>query len=189
MGLKPKELEGFEYKRYSMKKGKKYEGRIQRKIEESSEGQIYNNVQVGNICEFDVIVADYPLLTFVEIKAYRLNMKKKALLANIRKLKRDCVDVTTDPYRWNRSWTPCLSKVRTNGIASNLEVLFNKLEVDITEGWKYRLCLIVPDRVYERVLNYLHPTYPPIKTIPSNVIEIEGLPLVVIKEKNIKNAF
>lgn len=189
MGLKVKDLSGFEYRRYSMKKGKKYEGRIQRKIEESSEGQIYNNVQVGNICEFDVIVADYPLLTFVEIKAYRLNMKKKPLLANIRKLKRDCVEVTTDPYQWNRSWTPCLSKVTTNGVASNLEVLFNKLELGFTEGWKYRLCLIVPDRVYKLTLSHLHPTYPPLKSIPSNVVSIDDLPLVVIKEKNIKNAF
>lgn len=178
-----KEKVGFEFQK-AIEKGKKYEAKIQGEIEYISHGEVFNNVRLGNICEFDVIVADYPLMIFVEIKAYRQNLRPERVRKAVRKLRHDAFTVVEDETLQYRCWTPCLSRKKGNGTITNKELLFEKLELEIKEGWKFRLVLIVPNKVFGSVITCLT-SY----RYSGNIFNIYGIPLLVIPEKRVYEVF
>ena len=190
MSLESTKSTRFQF-RAKMKKGKIFERKIQDEITKWSYADVFNNVQVGNICEFDVVVADYPILTFIEIKAYRRNMKPERARYAISKLRKKCINATKENLKWNRYWTPCLSDKTEAGFVTNKELLFKKLGYDMIEGWRYRMMLIVPDISYEVVVKALTGEFMIRSTnkCPKNVIDIEGIPLIVIPAKKIKDVF
>jgi Holliday junction resolvase-like predicted endonuclease len=183
MTLEETKRPGFEFKK-AIEKGKKYEAKIQSKIEEVSQGSVFNNVRIRAICEFDAIVADYPILTFVEIKAYRQNCRRARVRQAVRKLKQDACEVVEDESLKYSCWTPYISREKDRGEVTNRELLFKKLELGIREGWKFRLVLIVPNKVLGRVMACLIS-----HRYSDNVLDIDGVPLLVIPEKRINDVF
>ncbi|MDY6957728.1 MAG: hypothetical protein SVK08_01090 [Halobacteriota archaeon] len=175
-----------------MERGKKFEKSIQNDLTKASSGDVYCNVRVSHMYEFDAIVAEYPVLTFIEIKAYRSDMSPSRARVAARKLRRNCVDVTTNEEKWRVSWIPYSKSTVENEKLTHKERLFKKLEIDITEGWKYRMMLIVPDISYDIVLKSLsgdfmdksrHTKY------AKNLFDVEGIFLTVIPRKRIKDVF
>jgi len=189
MLLDKREKAGFEK---AMKKGKKYESRIQDKIKKVSSGEVFFNVNISNYGEFDAIVADYPLLSFIEIKAYRTNLVWRRARAAANKLRKLCLKVTEDPVAHYHylSWIP---RPRTYDDAhvylTNLQLLFKKLSMDVVDGWKFRMILIVPDKSYETVLLALKGKPNSNNRPPINLFEGDGPTLIVIPEKRIKEVF
>ena len=176
----------------AMKKGKVYESRVQQKIQKVSSGNVFLNVVLGNLCEFDTIVADYPILSFIEIKAYRNNLVWGRARGAANKLRRLCLKVTEDTnvYRRYRTWVP-RPHPRGTGSAqlTNLELLFEKLTLNITEGWSFRMFLIVPDISYSTVLLALKGGSKPNNDLPKNLLYGDGPCLIVIPEKRINEVF
>ena len=175
-----------------MKKGKIYEAKVQSEIKEASPGEVYINVAVGNICEFDAIVADYPILSFIEIKSYRSNIVPRRARSAVNKFREDCLKMVEDPtaYHRYRSWIPLpCSRDITQAYLTNLQLLFEKLSITITEGWNFRMILIVPNKSFEVVLSTLRGKPNPDGKSSHNLLNGDGPVLIVIPEKRIKEVF
>ena len=173
-----------------MKKGKIYEAKVQQEIAECSPGSVFRNVRVGSICEFDLVVADYPVLSFIEIKFYRSNLSPNKVRSAIRKFRNHCKRVTEEGLDWKRKWIPYVPDTQS-GIVTNKDILFKKLSLPISsEGWRYRMILIVPDKSIDAVLDSLNETKPftPQKQ-GQNLRLVDGIPILVIPEKRIKAVF
>lgn len=177
---------GFEE---AMKRGKRYEARIQQTIAKYSSGSVYPNVRVGSICEFDLIVADYPVLSFVEIKFYRANLTPNRVRNEVRKFRNYCKRVTEEGQQWRRNWIP-YSPLIIPATATNKDILFKKLSLFIPEGWRYRMILVVPNKSIDIVLSSLNETkVPTSQKYGQNLLLVDGIPLLAIPEKHIKEVF
>ena len=173
-----------------MKKGKVYEAKVQSEIREASPGAVFPNVRVGSICEFDVIVADYPTLSLVEIKYYRSNLDPNRVRVAVRKFRNHCKRATEDNSKWKRKWTPYIPQADPEfGTITNKELLFRKLSLHVSEGWKYRMVLVVPNKSFDIVLNSLNESQLHYQKADHNLLLIAGIPLLVIPEKRIGEVF
>ena len=182
------ETEKAEFKE-AMKRGKRYEAKVQQEITKYSLGSVYPNIRIGSICEFDLVVADYPILSFVEIKFYRANLTPNRVRSEIRKFRNHCKRVTEEGQHWRRNWIPYLPQVNPD-IVTNKDVLFKKLSLFIPEGWRYRMILVVPNKSIDVVLNSLNETkISSPKKHNQNLRLVDGIPLLAISEKRIKEVF
>lgn len=173
----------------AMKRGKRYEAKVQQEITKCSPGSVYLNVRVGNICEFDVVVADYPILSFVEIKFYRANLTPNRVRTEICKFRNHCKRITEEGEHWRKNWIPYLSQANLD-ILTNKDILFKKLSLFIPEGWRYRMILVVPNKSIGIVLNSLNETKAPSpQKQGQNLRLVDGIPLLAIPEKHIKEVF
>lgn len=163
-----------------MKRGRKFEQAVQEEIEKITFGETFDNVRIDHM-EFDVIIADYPLMTFVEVKAYRSNFSRDEIKKALIKLVRNCVTVTEDRTLCYRDWVPHGEKW---GTAGNRKWLLQKLEIDILEGWQFRMVLIVPDKSFVSVMSAIKG-----KSYSSNLLDVDGFPLLVIPKRRIKDIF
>lgn len=180
------EMAGF---KEAMKRGKRYEAKVQQEIAKYSPGSVYLNVRVGSICEFDVVVADYPVLSFIEIKFYRANLTPNRVRNEIRKFRNYCKRVTEEGQHWRKNWIPYLPQENPD-VVTNKDVLFKKLSLFIPEGWRYRMILIVPNKSIGIVLSSLNETeVPSFKKYGQNLLFVDGIPLLAISEKRIKEIF
>jgi hypothetical protein len=164
-----------------LKRGRKFEREVQKKIEELTFGTSYNNVIIDRM-EFDVIVADYPLLSFVEVKAYRTDLKRAKAKEAMIKLMKNCITVTEDDSLHYRDWVPRRDKWETCG---NRRWLLKKLGCTVFEGWQFRMLLIVPDKSFNVLTSLIDGSRPPF----SSLIDVEGYPLLVIPKKRINDIF
>ena len=187
MSLNETEKASFEE---AMKRGKRYEAKVQQEIAKCSPGSVYSNVRVGCICEFDVVVADYPVLSFVEIKFYRANLEPNRVRSAIRIFRNHCKRVTEEGASWKKKWIPYVPKT-DNGADTNKDVLFKKLSLFIPESWRYRMILIVPNKSIDVVLSSLNETkaFIPQKKQGQNLVFVDGIPLLAIPEKRIEEVF
>jgi len=163
-----------------LKRGRKFEDAIQREIREVTFGSTYSNVIVDRM-EFDAIVADYPLMTFVEIKAYRSDFSRDRIKKALIKLVRNCVCVTEDVNLSYRDWVPVRNRWETVG---NRKFLLRKLKLDEFDGWRFRMMLIVPDKSFRPIMEQIEG-----KRMGSNLLDIEGFPLLLIPRRRIKEVF
>lgn len=174
----------------AMKRGKRYEAKVQQEIVGCSPGSVYLNVRVGS-GEFDVVVADYPVLSFVEIKFYRSNLTPNTARSAIRKFRNYCKRVTEEKSDWERKWIPYVPQVDP-GVStnSNKDILFKKLSLFIPESWRYRMILVVPNKSINLVLDSLNQTKPfSLRKQGQNLVLVDGIPLLAIPEKRIKEVF
>ena len=175
-----------------MEVGKKFERKVQTLLETHSPGQVFRNVRVGSLCEFDAIVADYPLMTFVEIKRYRSDLRPSRVKKAVIKLQSDCKTIVNSTKRWPCTWIPYRNKRNEveKGEVTKMELLLNKLNIKTTEGWRFRMMLIVPNDSYHTVLSALHSNFRENKeSYPNNLVEIEGTPLIVLRNSAIEETF
>ena len=163
-----------------LKKGRKFEKETQREIEEVTVGNMYRNVIIDRM-EFDAIVADYPLMSFVEIKAYRSNFSRDRIKKALIKLVRNCVYVTEDANLNYRDWVPVRERWATMG---NRKFLLGKLKLDEWDGWRFRMILIVPNKSFKQIMAQIEG-----KRKGSNLLDIEGFPLLVIPRRRINEIF
>lgn len=180
MITKPTTLARFEFLG-RMEGGRKFEGEVQKKVEETTFGRAFNNVQIDRM-EFDIIVADYPILSFVEVKAYRKDLNRMRTKEAMIKLIKNCVTVTEDDSLYYHDWVPRIKKWETFG---NRRWLLKKLGCTIFEGWRFRMILIVPDKSFKVLMSLIEGKMPPF----SNLLDIEGYPLLVIPKKRIGEIF
>lgn len=172
--------------------GRKFERKVQTLLETHSPGQVFRNVQVGTLCEFDVVVEDYPVISFVEIKRYREDFKQDRVRMAIRKFRKNCTTVTTNADTYDRTWLPYRNKrnERDSGEVTYFELLLNKLNIQQTEGWRFRMILIVPHEVYYKVIVSLAGySMNSNKGIPKNLIDIDGIPLLIVRDTAIEGVF
>lgn len=163
-----------------LKRGRKFEDTIYGEIKEVALGSTYRNVIVDHM-EFDTIVADYPLMTFVEIKAYRSDFSRDRIKKALMRLVRNSVYVTEDANLSYRDWVPVRDRWETMG---NRRFLLEKLKLERIEGWRYRMVLIVPDKSFRPIMEQIGG-----KRIGSNLLDVEGYPLLVISQRRIKDVF
>ena len=163
-----------------MNRGRKFEGEVQKEIKDATCGMAYNNLRIDRM-EFDIIVVDYPLMSFVEIKAYRANFKGREIEKALIKLVRNCATVTEDTSLSYRDWVPRSAKWETCG---NRKWLLKKLGCTVMGGWRFRMMLIVPDRSFKGIMSAICG-----KRDSSNLLDIENYPLLVIPRKRIKEVF
>ena len=163
-----------------IRRGRKFEAEVQEEIRGITMGTAYNNV-IFDRMEFDAIVADYPLMTFIEIKAYRSNFSRDQTKKALMKLVRNCVAVTEDANLRYRDWVPVRDRWETMG---NRKFLLGKLKVEQFEGWRFRMILIVPDRSFRVIMDQIEG-----KRIGSNLLDVEGFPLLIIPKRRIKDVF
>jgi hypothetical protein len=188
MSMNETEKTGFEE---AMKRGKRYEARVQQEIAKCSSGSTYPNVRVGCICEFDVVVADYPVLSFVEVKFYRANLEPNRVRTAIRLFRNHCKRVTEEKADWKKKWIPYLPQVDPS-VSTNThkDTLFKKLSLFIPEGWRYRMILVVPNKSIDAVLGSLNENkMPSSKKHAQNLRLVDGIPLIAISEKRINEVF
>jgi Holliday junction resolvase-like predicted endonuclease len=173
----------------NMAVGKKYENKVQDIIEKYSAGKVYRNVWVGGFCEFDAVVEDYPLLTFIEIKRYRTDSVPNKVRTAVSKFKRHCSKIVDTGRIFDRKWYPDINEQNKNkdNEKTLFELLINKLEIETLEGWRFRLVLIVPNVAYKRVIDTLSGRTQ--KTNTCNLINMDGIPVVVIRETAINATF
>ena len=163
-----------------VQRGRKFEREVQGEIKKISFGQTFNNIRIDHM-EFDVITADYPLMTFVEIKAYRSNFKRREIKKALIKLVRNCVTVTEDKTLCYKDWVPHKKKWETAG---NKKWLLYKLGITLLEGWQFRMVFVVPDKSFIPVLSAIKG-----KQYSSNLLDVDGFPLLVIPKRRIKEVF
>lgn len=183
----PNKTEKAEFKE-AVKKRKIYEAKVQQEIAECSPGAVYQNVWVGN-GEFDVVVADYPVLSFVEIKFFRTNLNPNRVRHAIRKFRNYCKRVTEEGTDCKRNWLPYVPQTDSKRV-TNKDILFKELSLFIPEGWRYRMVLVVPNKVIDIVIGSINET----KAFSSqkqgqNFLLVDGIPLLAIPEKRIKDVF
>jgi len=179
MELKDTTLTRFQF--FSeLKRGRKFESEVQEEIGKITFGKIFNNVQIDHM-EFDAIIADYPLMTFVEIKAYRSNFRRREIKKALIKLVRNCVTITEDQTLCYKDWVPHKEKWGTTG---NRKWLLQKLGIEILEGWQFRMVFIIPDKSFIPVMSAIEG-----KRLSSNLLDIDGFPLLVIPKRRIKEVF
>lgn len=173
-----------------MEKGKVYEGKIQQEIVKSSSGEVYLNVRAG-AGEFDVLVADYPVLSFVEIKFFRANLTPGRVRGTIRKFRNHCKRITEEEPSWKKKWIPYVPLMDSDSGTSHKDALFKKLSLFIPESWRYRMILIVPNKSINIVLESLNETkaFIPKTKQWQNLVIVDGIPLLAIPEKRIKDVF
>lgn len=173
-----------------MEKGKVYEAKIQQKITGCSPGSVYLNVRAGG-GEFDVVVADYPVLSFVEIKFFRANLTPGRVRGTIRKFRNHCKRATEDGASWKKKWIPYVPPTDSDNGTSHKEALFKKLSLFIPESWRYRMILIVPNKSINIVLDSLNETkaFIPKTKQGQNLVLVNGIPLLAIPEKRIEDVF
>ena len=153
---------------------------IQEEIKKNTFGDIFNNVRIDHM-EFDAIIADYPLMTFVEIKAYRSNFSREEIKKALIKLVRNCVTITEDKTLCYRDWVPHKEKWEISG---NRKWLLKKLGIDVFEGWQFRMLFIIPDKSFIPVMSAIEGKRP-----SSNLLDIDGFPLLVIPKRRVKEIF
>jgi hypothetical protein len=161
-------------------------------LETHSPGQVFRNILVGSLCEFDAVVEDYPVMTFVEIKRYREDFKPDRVRRAVIKLREDCTTIVNSTEKWNCTWLPYRNKRQESekGKVTKMELLLAKLNIKQTEGWRFRMVLIVPHEIYYKVLLSLHGYFVKSdKGNPKNLIEIDGIPLLVVRDTAIEGAF
>lgn len=180
MTIKATTLARFEYLG-ELKRGRKFEREVQKKIEETTFGTVFNNVRIDRM-EFDVIIADYPILSFVEVKAYRTDLNRERVKKAMTKLIKNCITVTEDNSLYYRDWIPHIDKWETWG---NRRWLLEKLGCNVFEGWQFRMLLIVPDKSFKVLMSLIEGKRPPF----SNLLDVEGHPLLVIPKKRIGEVF
>ena len=163
-----------------LKRGRKFEREVQEEIEKITFGKTFNNVQIDHM-EFDAIITDYPLMTFVEVKAYRSNFSRDEIKKALIKLVTNCVTITEDKTLCYRDWVPHKDKWETAG---NKKWLLKKLGIEIFEGWQFRMVLIVPDKSFTPIMSAIKG-----KRLSSNLLDIDGFPLLVIPKRRIKEIF
>ena len=163
-----------------MEKGRKFEREAQVEIEKVTFGKTFNNVLIDHM-EFDAIITDYPLMTFVEIKAYRSNFSREEIKKALIKLVRNCVTITEDKNLCYRDWVPHKEKWETSG---NRKWLLKKLGIEVLEGWQFRMVFIIPDKSFTSVMSAIKGKRP-----SSNLLDIQGFPLLVIPKRRIKEVF
>lgn len=169
--------------------GKKYERKVQTLLETHSAGQVFRNVWIGHM-EFDAVVEDYPVLTFVEIKRYRSDFNVSRVRQAVMALREHCTCIVNSTRQYNEVWIPRGKWNVENGKVSRFELLLNKLDIKLIDGWRFRMVLIVPDKVYARVITALRGHFMKFaKTYPRNVVEMDGIPLVVIRDGAISSTF
>lgn len=175
--------------------GKKFERKVQTLLETHSPGQVFRNVTMGRICEFDAIIMEYPLMTFIEIKRYRSDFNGQSVRRAVIKLRNDCTKAVYDADQRDHSWTPhglpsCERKNRRKGMVTHFEVLCDKLNIQPIDGWRFRMVLIVPDAVHKKVLYFLEGSFRKAHTrYPHNLIDVDGIPLHVLRERAIPTVF
>lgn len=174
-----------------MKKGKVYEARVQEELEKHSRGEVFKNIKISQLCEFDAVIVDYPLVTLIEIKFYRPNLIPSQVRQHAWKLQRICNRIMESSSQCSISWCPYHARKRHISNVTFLEVLYSKLGLTITEGWKFRMMLIVPKKSYNLVLASLRGDHLKANCVQilHNVIGIKGIPLIVIPEKRIEEVF
>ena len=175
----------------NMEVGKKFEHKIQTHIETHSPGQVFRNVRVASLCEFDAIVEDYPLLTFVEIKRYRSDFNNGSIRSEVRKFRKHCTSVVNNIDKRDHIWLPYQNKKneKKNGETTYFELMLNKLNIQPAEGWRFRMILIVPNAVYHKIVVVLQGYFNKHTQYPNNLIDIDGIPLIVIRESAIETTF
>lgn len=173
----------------NMAKGKKYEDKVQNLIEKYSTGKVYRNVRVGSLCEFDVVVEDYPLLTFIEIKRYRKDSVPTRVRSGVSKFRKHCSEIVDSSRIFDRKWYPDISEQNRNKYIEKtlFELLLNKMEIETLEGWRFRLVLIVPNASYNRVIDALSGRTQKINI--RNLLNMDGIPVIVIRETAIQGTF
>nr|QNO41454.1 hypothetical protein CIDILJJO_00001 [Methanosarcinales archaeon ANME-2c ERB4]QNO42112.1 hypothetical protein INBEEEIC_00014 [Methanosarcinales archaeon ANME-2c ERB4]QNO42313.1 hypothetical protein OEDCDHIP_00030 [Methanosarcinales archaeon ANME-2c ERB4]QNO42478.1 hypothetical protein LBOOMNCC_00031 [Methanosarcinales archaeon ANME-2c ERB4]QNO42698.1 hypothetical protein AOABALHP_00001 [Methanosarcinales archaeon ANME-2c ERB4] len=176
----------------AFEEGRKYERKVQTLLETHSIAPVFRNVRIGQLCEFDAVVEDYPLLTFIEIKRYRTDFAPNMVRVAVRKLRKDCTLIVNDTDVYERQWIPYRNKrnEKERGEVTYFELLLNKLNIKPIEGWQFRMVLIIPDAVYIKVVESLMGYFMPKKSwLPRNIIEVEGIPLHVVREGAIPLVF
>ena len=170
-------------------KGKKYEMHIQQQVAKYSTGSVHPNVTIGNFCEFDLIVANYPILSFVEIKFYRANLKANRVRQDIRKFRNHCKRVTEEELDWKKKWIP-YTPPRDSEIITKRDILLKKLSLFVLESWKYRMILIVPNKSINVVLDSLNEDKAPSsRKHMQNLRMVDDIPILVIPQKRIQDVF
>lgn len=163
-----------------MERGRKFEKGVQEEIEKTTFGDTFNNVRIDHM-EFDAIIADYPLMTFVEIKAYRSNFSREEIKKALIKLVKNCVTITEDKTLCYRDWVPHKEKWETAG---NRKWLLKKLGIGILEGWQFRMVFVIPDKSFIPVMSAIKG-----KRLSSNLLDVGGFPLLVIPKRRVKELF
>ena len=169
--------------------GKKYERKVQNLLDTHSAGQVYRNVRVGSFCEFDAVVEDYPLLTFIEIKRYRADFTPYRVRTAMNKFREHCTRIVDTGRRFDMTWYPHHNKwdQKEDMEVTLFELLLNKIDIKPVEGWRFRMMLIIPNAVYSKVVDSLYGYNQPSNV--RNLIEVDGVPLIVIRESAIKATF
>lgn len=174
-----------------MEVGRKFERKVQDLLETHSPGQVFRNVRVGTY-EFDAIIEDYPVMTFIEVKRYREDFKPDRVRKAAIKLRENCAVIVESTERWPCEWLPYINKQRESqkGNVTRMELLLRKLNIEQVEGWRFRMVLIVPHDIYYKVILSLQGYFVKRDTgIPKNLIDIDGIPLLIVRDTAIEGAF
>lgn len=169
----------------NMAAGKKYEEKVQDLLEKYSMGKVHRNVRVGSFCEFDAVIEDYPLITFIEIKRYRADFVPDRVRMAVTKLRAHCSKIVYTGRKFDRTWYP-----HSNNISEDetlFELLLKKMDIEQIEGWRFSMVLIVPNAAYKRVIESLAGRNQ--RTPTRNMINIDGIPLIVVRETAINTTF
>lgn len=168
--------------------GKKYERKVQQLLDTHSAGHVYRNVRIGTFCEFDAVVEDYPLLSFIEIKRYRSDFTPPRVRTAVNKFREHCSKIVNTGRRFDMTWYPYHNKWDTEDREDTLfELLLSRIDLPPVEGWRFRMVLIIPNAVYQRVVDSLLGYRQPSNV--RNLIVADGVPLTVIRESAINAVF
>ena len=186
MSTNETEKAGFEK---AMKKGKIYKVKVQQEIAKYATGRVESDVRIDNVCDFDIVIRDFPVLSFVEIKFYRGNLIPDRVRSATLQFRNRCKHVTEEESGWKRNWIPYFPQLDPDS-PTNKDVFFKKLSLSTPECWRYRMILIVPNKSIDAVLGSLNGT----KFLVPEKYEkylrlVDGIPLLVVSEKRINEVF